>query len=237
MSANCGILKTPCCHSVVTMGIWRKCKTPANCWSNAPATHFVENAGNTRNTAKCRQHSRERPENRYAVRPSAVVTSSGTAGFASTQTEVRKRRQRTPPPQRSPLPVQQTAQRGYLNASAWDGALLWPAAQNLALPRAEKGKHQRYQQCVCTFSWGCHTESPANSLAGLVSALFGVPCPEVPMSRRLSGFEMSRGSTAEGEFIVDIRPSIHQRSRTRGSQAQRPKGDVEVDRAKEHHSG
>ena len=38
------------------------------------------------------------------------------------------------------------------------------------------------------------TESPANSLAGLVSALYVFPCPKVPMSRRLSGFEMSRGS-------------------------------------------
>ena len=51
--------------------------------------------------------------------------------------------------------------------------------------------------CVFTFSWGCHTESPANSLAGLLSALFGVPCPEVPMSRRMSGFEMSRGSMSQ----------------------------------------
>ena len=48
---------------------------------------------------------------------------------------------------------------------------------------------------VFTLSWGCHTESPASSLVGLVSALFGVPCLEVPIPRRLSGFEVSRCST------------------------------------------
>ena len=84
MSANCGILKTPCCHSAVTMRIWRKCKASADCPSNPFRGKYSEYG----KKAKCRRHPRVRPENRFTVRPSVAVRSPGIAGFASTQTEV-----------------------------------------------------------------------------------------------------------------------------------------------------
>ena len=110
--------------------------------------------------------------------PSAAVTSPGKAGSASTLTEVYASAKDATTSEVSAA-CTASCTEGYLKASSRDGGRCGPQP-NLTPQGAEKGKpkggktregggRNRVRQdspsfLVFTFVWGCHTESPANSL-------------------------------------------------------------------------